>query len=105
MNSRCWGKTLIKLLNLTNSVYNFNNNGSETGKSGIKTTKESQDVGRWSRGHASRVRQGTQGMLVHKHVSSQITLTREYISMQCMLTSQASEHVRMQGMLAREHAI
>ena len=31
-------KTLIELLNLANSVYNFNNNGSETEISGIKTT-------------------------------------------------------------------
>ena len=38
MNSRYWGRTVIKFLNLTNSVYNFNNNGSETEKSGIKTT-------------------------------------------------------------------
>ena len=38
MNSRYWRKILIKLLNLTNSVYNLNNNGSETEKSGIKST-------------------------------------------------------------------
>ena len=38
MNSRYWGKTLIKLLNLINTVYNFNKNDSETEKSGIKTT-------------------------------------------------------------------
>ena len=31
-------KTTNKLLNLANSVYNFNNSGSETEKSGIKTT-------------------------------------------------------------------
>ena len=30
MNSRYWEKTLIKLSNLTNSEYNFNNNVSET---------------------------------------------------------------------------
>ena len=35
MNSPYWGKTLIKLLNLTNSVYNFNDNGSENEKIGI----------------------------------------------------------------------
>ena len=29
-------KTLIKLLNLTNSVYNFSKNGSETAKTGIR---------------------------------------------------------------------
>ena len=38
MNSRYWWKTLIKLLDLTNSVYNFNNNGNETEKSDIKFT-------------------------------------------------------------------
>ena len=38
MNSRYWGKTVIKLWNLTNSVYNFSNNGNETEISGIKTS-------------------------------------------------------------------
>ena len=39
MNSRYWGKTVIKLLNLnTNSVYNFSDNGSKTENSGIKTS-------------------------------------------------------------------
>ena len=38
MNSHYWGKALIKLLKLTNSVYNFNNNGRETEDNGIKTT-------------------------------------------------------------------
>ena len=38
MNSRYCGKVLIKLLSITNSVYKFNKNGSETEKSGIKTT-------------------------------------------------------------------
>ena len=38
MNSRYRGKTLVKLLNLTNRVYNFNNNHRETKKNGIKTT-------------------------------------------------------------------
>ena len=37
MNSGYGGKTFIKLSNLTN-MYNFNNNGSENEKSGIKTT-------------------------------------------------------------------
>ena len=35
MNSHYWEKILTKLLNL---VYNFNNNGIETEKYGIKTT-------------------------------------------------------------------
>ena len=38
MNSRYWRKTLIEHLNLTNSMYNFNNNDSKTEKCGIKTT-------------------------------------------------------------------
>ena len=32
------GKTFFKLSNFTNIIFNFNNNGSEKGKSGIKTT-------------------------------------------------------------------
>ena len=38
MNSLYWRKILIKFSNPTNSVYNFNNNVSETEKSRIKTT-------------------------------------------------------------------
>ena len=38
MNSGYGGKTFIKLSNLTNIMYNFNNNGSENEKSGIKIT-------------------------------------------------------------------
>ena len=38
MNSRYWEKTSIKLLQLTDSVYNFSNNDSETEKSDFKTT-------------------------------------------------------------------
>ena len=53
MNSRYWAKTLIALLNLTNSVYNFKNNGSETEKSDFKTTywvgKAGWQVITWSR--------------------------------------------------------
>ena len=36
MNSSYWGKTVIKPLNLTNSVYNFSNKNSKTENSGIK---------------------------------------------------------------------
>ena len=78
MNWRYWGKTLIKLLNLINRVYNLNNNGSETEKKALKIlTEEGKHVGRWSRSHASRVREGIQSMLAREHVSSQATLTRE----------------------------
>ena len=38
MNSRYWGKALMKLSNITNSMNNFNSNDNETEKSGIKTT-------------------------------------------------------------------
>ena len=81
MNSRYWRKTVIKLLNLTYSVYNFSNNGSETESSGIKTStlalehvsaqdtwackharhvnmwarKHARDVGTWARKHARHV--------------------------------------------------
>ena len=36
MNSCYWAKTVIKLLNLTNSVYNFSNSGSKTENKDIK---------------------------------------------------------------------
>ena len=55
MNSRYWGKTVIKLLNLINSVYNFSNNDRETENSGIKTST-------LTRGYIS-----TQGTLTRKH--------------------------------------
>ena len=71
MNSRYRGKTIIKLLNLTNSVFNFSNNGSETENSGIKTS-----------------------MLADEHVSNQGTLSREHVRAQGMLTR---EHVSTQG--------
>ena len=73
MNSRYWGKALIKLLNLTNSVYNVNNNGSETEKSGIKTTywggQACWQVITWSRKSCEERNS--------KHVTSQATLTHE----------------------------
>ena len=68
MNSRYWGKTVIKLLHLTNSMYNFSNNGSQTENSGIKTRT-------LVRGHLSR-----QGTLATEHVSTQGTLAREHVS-------------------------
>ena len=55
MNSRYWGKTVIKLLNLTNSVYNFSTNGSETENNGIKNSTLARE-------HVS-----TQGTLARKH--------------------------------------
>ena len=59
MNSRYWGKTVIKLLNLTNSVYNFSNIDSKIGNSGIKTSTlarehlSTQDT--WARKDAGHV--------------------------------------------------
>ena len=82
MNSRYWGKTVIKLLNLTYSVYNFSNNGSETKNSGIKTSTMARE-------HVS-----TQGTLAPEHISTQGTLVRKHAS-----------HVITQNTLAREHVI
>ena len=50
INSRYWGKKVIKLLNLTKSVYNFSNNGSEIEKSDVKTST-------WARKHAAQGKQ------------------------------------------------
>ena len=88
MNSCYWGKTVIKLLNYTNSVYHFSNNGSETEKSDIKTSMLARE-------HVSA--QGTQGTLARKHAC---TLERENASTQGTL---AREHVSTQGTLTREH--
>ena len=104
-NSCYWRKTLIKLSNLTNSVYNFNNNGSETEKVAPKLlTKQARYVGRWSRGQASHLKQGTQGMLEREHLSSQGTLTGEYVSTQGIMTGEAYKHSRHVGKWARKHA-
>ena len=81
MNSRYWEKTAIKLLNLTNSVYNFSNNGSETKNSEIKTSTLARE-------HVS-----TQGTLAPGHISTQGTLVRKH-----------ARHVITQNTLAREHA-
>ena len=96
MNSCYWGKTVIKLLNYTNSVYHFSNNGSETEKSGIKTSMLARE-------HVS-----AQSTLARKHVSAQGTLARKHA---CTLAREnastqgtlAREHVSTQGTLTREH--
>ena len=68
MNSRYSRKKLTKLLNPTNSLYNFNNNSSETEKSGVKIIYwEAKHIGRWSRGWTSPMRQGTKDKLAHEH--------------------------------------
>ena len=53
---------MIKLLNLTNSVYNFSNNGSKTENSHIKTSTLARE-------HVSM-----QGTLARQHISTQGTL-------------------------------
>ena len=67
MNSRYWGKTVIKLLNLINSVYNFSNNGSETENGSIKTSTLACE-------HVS-----PQGTLASEHVSTKGTMARESV--------------------------
>ena len=76
MNSRYWWKTLIKLLNLTNSVYNFNNNGNETEKSDIKFTywvgkaylQVTQTV--WGKGFKACLHMSTSALKPHWQVST-----------------------------------
>ena len=70
MNSPYWIKTVIKLINLIDSVYNFSNNGSKTENSGIKTSTLACE-------HVS-----TQSTLAREHVSMQGTLAREHVSTQ-----------------------
>ena len=69
MDSRYSGKTLIKLSNLTKSVYKFNKNCSKTEKSGMKTAKHAKHIGRWSLAYTSHVRLGTSGLLESEHLS------------------------------------
>ena len=123
MNLRCWRKTLINLLNLTNSVSNFNNIGSETEKSGIKSTyrggKACWQVIMWSwkpnEARNSRhvdmctceltrhvdtwVHQHTRHVWHVRHINTPGMLTREHKSMQRKL---AHEKVSMQDMLTCE---
>ena len=54
----------MKLLNLANSVYNFNNNGIETEKSDTKTSY-------WGGKVSRQVVTGTQVTLLCEHVSTQ----------------------------------
>ena len=77
MNLCYWGNKLIKLLNLPNSLYNFNNNGNKTEQAESELLiKQARHGTRWSRSHTSHVREGTKGMLARKRVSSQDMLTR-----------------------------
>ena len=99
MNSRYWGKTVIKPLNLTNSVYNFSNNGSVIENSGIKTSTLAREHVS-AQGTLTRECVSTKGTLVREHVSMEGTLARDHVSTQDTLTR---EHVSTQGTLAREH--
>ena len=96
MNSLYCRETLIKLLNLTNSVYKFNKDDGETKKKWYQNFLLSRErsrwshVGRWSNGHGMFTRQGSQGMLVREHVRSPGTLRHDYVSTQDTLVS---EHV------------
>ena len=68
---------MIKLLNLTNSVYNFSNNGSKTENSHIKTSTLARE-------HVS-----TQGTLARQHISTQGTLACQHINTQGTLGTSA----------------
>ena len=78
MNSSYWAKTSIKLSTLTNSVCNLTAMAVNLKKAASnRLTKQESHAGRWSRGHASHVRQGIQGKLEREDMSSQGALTRE----------------------------
>ena len=102
MSSRYWGKILIKLLNLTNNVYNLNSNGSKTEKKKKKEEKL-KHVGGNSRGYTDRMRQGTQGMLtraVRKHLRYVGTWAREHAKHG---STWAGKHARNVGTWACKH--
>ena len=99
MNLRYWRKSVIKLLNLTNSVYNFSNNGSEAENSGIKTSTLAREH-LSTQDRLAREYRSTQGTLAREHVNKQGTLAREHVSTQDTL---AREHESSQGTLACEH--
>ena len=94
MNSRHWKKTVIKLLNRTNSVYNFSNNGSETENSGIKPST-------LARKHARHV--STQDTLAREHVGTQGILARKHVRHDGKWARNSRWYVSTQGTLAREH--
>ena len=110
MNLRYWGKTVIKLLNLINSVYNFSSNGNKFEKSGIKTSMLACEhlSMQGTLPHECVSTQGmlacelvsTQGTLAHEHINMQGTLACEHISMQGTM---ACRQISTQGTLAREH--
>ena len=111
MNSGYWGKTLIKLLNLTNSV--FNNNDSETEKRGIRTTYWGgkaywQDI-TWSHkpceGKESHTDLWvTKALKAHWHASTQDTLLHVWRKHAKHLGTWARKHARHIGTWTRKHA-
>ena len=68
MNARYRRNTVIKLLNLTNSVNNFSSNSRRTENSGIKNST------------LAREQVSEQSTLAHEHLSTQGTLAREPVS-------------------------
>ena len=94
MNSRYWGKTVIKLSDLTNNVCNFSNSGSKTEKSSIKTSMLAGD---------QLVMQAVPGNGLKKcwHVSTQGTLALEHVSM--LLGTSACDNARHVGTWACKH--
>lgn len=89
MNSRYCGKAWIKLLSISNSVYNFKKNGSETEKSGIKASMLAGD-------HmvTEVVPSNGNGLNTYWHVSSHDMLTRQYKSTQGIFTCEVPKHSR-----------
>ena len=122
MNSCYWGETLVKLLNLTNSVHNFNNNGSETEKVASKLpTEEARHVNRWSCDHAKPYKArdsrhvGTWSGERASHVDTRVDKHARHVDLWGSKHSRhvgtwaretqitlALEHVSTQGLLARE---
>ena len=116
-----WGyvadeKALIKLLNFTNSVYNFNNNGSETKKSGIKTTywggKGCWQVITWSckpceARHSTHVNMVTRKTCqFSRHVGTWARKHAKHVRMWARKQDTLpSERKSTQGTLTREHVL
>ena len=112
MNSRYWGKTVIKFLNITIVCPTSATMTAKLKKAASKLA--CWLVILWSR---KPYRQWTEDMLAREHVSSQDMLTRKFISTQSMLTREArknwrhidtwtkkyAKHVGTPGTLAHEH--
>ena len=94
MNSNYRQETLNEILNLTSSVYKFNNNSCETDKRSIEVrTEQVKHVGSWLCGHASVY---TWASEIASHI--------KYIHMQDMLTRETHKHLRPVSTWAQEDA-